>query len=90
MVNPLIHVNGNAVRVESHVVMYRETEGGPKVAFGGRYIDPVVGQDGRSLFRRRKIITFLIGGSSIPGASPVLFRKLPYDAEKDLEEVGIC
>ncbi|MBM3345847.1 MAG: tripartite tricarboxylate transporter substrate binding protein [Betaproteobacteria bacterium] len=33
--------------------------------------------------------TYLIGGSSVTGANPVLFRKLPYDAEKDLEEVGI-
>jgi tripartite-type tricarboxylate transporter receptor subunit TctC len=33
--------------------------------------------------------TYLIGGSSVSGANPVLYTKLPYDAVKDLEEVGL-
>ncbi len=32
--------------------------------------------------------TYLIGGSSVSGANPVLYVKLPYDPVKDFEEVG--
>lgn len=32
--------------------------------------------------------TYLIGGSSVSGANPVLYSKLPYDPVRDFEEVG--
>ena len=32
--------------------------------------------------------TYLFGGSSVSGANPVLYVKLPYDPVKDFEEVG--
>ena len=73
MVNPIIRLKGDEAQVESYVVMFRESEGGPKVAYGGRYIDHVVKQDGRWLFRRRKIISDLDPdetGASVHGMKP--------------------
>ena len=73
MVNPLIRLNGDEARVESYVVMFREADGGPKVAYGGRYIDHVVKQGGRWLFRQRKIISDLDPnetGTSVHGQKP--------------------
>lgn len=73
MVNPLIKVNGDEAHVTSYVVMFRETDQGPAVAYGGRYVDHLVRHHGRWLFKKRKIISDLDpdeDGSSVHGKQP--------------------
>jgi hypothetical protein len=60
--NIVIALNGDAATVESNWTVIQNSANGPKIGSGGAYRDEVVKQNGRWLFRYRKIDRFLADG----------------------------
>jgi uncharacterized protein (TIGR02246 family) len=57
--NIVIALDGDSARVHSNWVVAQNSDAGPKVSSAGGYIDDMVKQDGRWLFRYRKIDRFI-------------------------------
>lgn len=62
--NIVIALNGDAAQVRSNWVVAQNGEAGPLVSSAGGYADEMVKQDGRWLFRYRKIDRFIAPGKS--------------------------
>jgi uncharacterized protein (TIGR02246 family) len=60
--NIVITLEGETATVVSNWTVIQNSPGGPKIGSGGAYQDQVVKQDGRWLFRYRKIDRFLADG----------------------------
>ena len=61
--NIVIELNGDAATVRSNWTVIENTrDGGPKINSGGEYRDQVVKQNGKWLFKYRKIDRFLAEG----------------------------
>ena len=60
--NIVIMLNGDTATVESYWTVIQNSAGGPKIGSGGAYQDQVVKQNGKWLFRYRKIDRFLADG----------------------------
>jgi SnoaL-like domain len=59
--NIIIALDGAEAEVRSNWVVMQNSPQGPKVGSGGAYADRIVRQDGRWLFRYRKIDRFIAG-----------------------------
>ncbi len=53
--NIVIMLEGDGARVHSNWALFQNTPEGPAIGSGGAYFDHVVKQDGRWLFRHRRI-----------------------------------
>ncbi|HEX3993587.1 MAG TPA: nuclear transport factor 2 family protein [Acetobacteraceae bacterium] len=60
--NIVIALNGDTATVQSNWTVIQNSANGPKIGSGGAYQDQVVKQDGKWLFRYRKIDRFLAEG----------------------------
>ncbi len=60
--NIVIEMNGDAATVRSNWTVIENSATGPRISSGGEYRDQVVKQDGRWLFRYRKIDRFIAEG----------------------------
>lgn len=60
--NIVIALDGDKARVQSNWIVAQNTDTGPKVSSAGGYTDDMVKQDGRWLFRYRKIDRFIAEG----------------------------
>lgn len=60
--NIVITLDGDSARVQSNWVMFHNTPAGPGISSGGAYFDHVVKQDGRWLFRHRRIDRYVAEG----------------------------
>jgi hypothetical protein len=59
--NVVIALAGDRARVRSNWTVVQNSPEGPKIGSGGAYDDEMVRQDGRWLFRYRKIDRFIAG-----------------------------
>jgi 3-phenylpropionate/cinnamic acid dioxygenase small subunit len=59
--NIAIALNGEEAEVRSNWTVVQNSPEGPKIGSGGGYLDQMVKQDGRWLFRYRKIDRFIAG-----------------------------
>lgn len=57
--NIAIALDGDRARVRSNWIVATNSPGGPKIGSGGGYADEMVKEDGRWLFRHRKIDRFI-------------------------------
>lgn len=57
--NIVIALNGDGAEVRSNWTVVQNSPGGPKIGSGGGYADSMSKQDGRWLFRYRKIDRFI-------------------------------
>jgi hypothetical protein len=60
--NIVIALNGDTATVQSNWTVIQNSANGPKIGSGGAYQDQVAKQDGKWLFRYRKIDRFLADG----------------------------
>jgi hypothetical protein len=60
--NIVIELSGDEATVRSNWVVIENTANGPGISSGGEYRDQVVRQDGRWLFKYRKIDRFIAPG----------------------------
>jgi uncharacterized protein (TIGR02246 family) len=60
--NIVITLDGDKARVQSNWIVAQNTDTSPKVSSAGGYTDDMVKQDGRWLFRYRKIDRFIAEG----------------------------
>jgi uncharacterized protein (TIGR02246 family) len=60
--NIVIALDGDTATVMSNWAVIQNSEGGPKIGSAGAYQDQVVKQDGKWLFRYRKIDRFIADG----------------------------
>ena len=59
--NIAIALNGDTAEVRSNWTVVQNSPDGPKIGSGGAYVDRMVKQGGRWLFRYRKIDRFIAG-----------------------------
>ena len=59
--NIAIALNGDSAEVRSNWTVVQNSPEGPKIGSGGGYLDQMVKQNGRWLFRYRKIDRFIAG-----------------------------
>jgi uncharacterized protein (TIGR02246 family) len=59
--NIAIALDGDSAEVRSNWTVVQNSPDGPKIGSGGAYLDQMVKQDGRWLFRYRKIDRFITG-----------------------------
>ena len=59
--NILIALDGDNARVRSNWMVMQNSPAGPKIGSGGAYADEIVRDNGRWLFRYRKIDRFIAG-----------------------------
>ena len=59
--NIAITLNGEQAEIRSNWTVVQNSPEGPKIGSGGGYLDQMVKQDGRWLFRYRKIDRFIAG-----------------------------
>ena len=57
--NIVIKLDGDSARAFSNWVVVQNSDHGPKIGSAGSYVDELVRQDGRWLFRYRKIDRFI-------------------------------
>ncbi|HUN40982.1 MAG TPA: nuclear transport factor 2 family protein [Acetobacteraceae bacterium] len=60
--NIVIELDGDSARVQSNWIVAQNTDAGPKVSSAGGYADDMVKQNGRWLFRYRRIDRFIAEG----------------------------
>ncbi len=60
--NIVIALDGDAAIVESNWTVIQNSAGGPKIGSAGAYLDQVVKQNGKWLFRYRKIDRYIADG----------------------------
>jgi len=60
--NIVIDLDGEIARVRSNWIVAQNTDAGPKISSAGGYADDMVKQNGRWLFRYRKIDRFIAEG----------------------------
>lgn len=60
--NIVIALNGDKAQVQSNWIMLQNTTAGPKISSAGGYHDDMVKQNGRWLFRYRRINRFIAEG----------------------------
>jgi hypothetical protein len=60
--NIVITLEGDTATVVSNWTVIQNSANGPKIGSGGAYQDQMIKQDGRWLFRYRKIDRFLADG----------------------------
>jgi len=59
--NIVIGLDGVRAKVRSNWMVMQNSPEGPKIGSGGAYLDEITQQDGRWLFRHRKIDRFIVG-----------------------------
>jgi SnoaL-like domain len=59
--NIVIALDGPRAQVRSNWMVMQNSPQGPKIGSGGAYIDEIVSEEGRWLFRYRKIDRFIAG-----------------------------
>ena len=57
--NVVIRVDGDTAQVQSNWVVTQNSDGGPKIGSAGSYADELAKQDGRWLFKYRKIDRYI-------------------------------
>lgn len=60
--NIVIRLEGDSAHVRSNWIMVHNTDAGPAISSAGSYTDDMVKQDGRWLFRYRKIDRYIAAG----------------------------
>jgi uncharacterized protein (TIGR02246 family) len=60
--NIVIDLDGDSATVRSNWILFQNTSSGPAIGSGGAYFDHVVKQDGRWLFRHRRIDRYVKEG----------------------------
>ena len=61
MTNIAIALDGARARVRSNWMVMQNSPEGPRIGSGGTYADEIVQQNGRWLFRHRRIDRFIAG-----------------------------